>query len=156
MLTNPLVWAALLLGVLAGYFIRQFSAQRQADSAEQKIKNWLEEAKTQAKELVLDAKERASKLLEEVKTEEKARKVQLDKLEERLLKKEEGMEKQLADLASQKSSLEEESKKLNAAKGEADELRGKIMKELEKVANLTFEDAKKQILEKVKDESRND
>src|SRR3989338_6031643 len=102
MLTNPLVWAALVLGLAAGYFIRQAIAQRQANSAEQKIKNWLEESKSQAKEVVLDAKERASRLLEEVKTEEKSRKLQLDKLEERIIKKEEQLEKQLADFPSQK------------------------------------------------------
>ena len=92
MLNNPLLaGGVLLLGVLAGYFIRQIFAQRQANSAEQKIKNWLEDAKTQAKEVVLDAKEKAARLLEEVKNEEKSSKLQLDKLQERLLNKEEAV-----------------------------------------------------------------
>ena len=156
MLTNPLVWAALLLGIAAGYFIRQAIAQRQVNSVEQRLKNWLEDAKTQAKEVVLDAKERAAKLLEEVKGEEKLRKSQLDKLEERILKKEESLEKQLADFASQKLNLEEESKRLNAEKAAADELKQKVLQELEKVASLTFEDAKKQLLTKVKEDAKND
>ena len=156
MLTNPLVWAALLLGIAAGYFIRQAIAQRQVNSVEQRLKNWLEDAKTQAKEVVLDAKERAAKLLEEVKGEEKLRKSQLDKLEERILKKEESLEKQLADFASQKLNLEEESKRLNAEKAAADELKQKVLQELEKVASLTFEDAKKQLLAKVKEDAKND
>ncbi|MBI4992342.1 MAG: ribonuclease Y [Candidatus Harrisonbacteria bacterium] len=156
MLTNPFVWVFLLLGIAAGYFIRQYVAQRQASSAEQRIKNWLEEAKTQAKEVVLDAKERAAKLLEEVKTEEKSRKTQLDKLQEHILKKEETLEKQLADFTSQKLNLEEEMKRLVGEKAAIDDLRQKIMKELEKVASLSFEDAKKQLLEKVKEESKND
>lgn len=156
MLTNPLVWAALVLGLVAGYFIRQAIAQRQANSVEQKLKNWLEEAKSQAKEVVLDAKERAAKLLEEVKSEEKTRKVQLDKLEERLLKKEEQLEKQLADFVSEKLGLEEENKRLAAAKAEIDELRSQIIKELEKSAKLTLDEAREQILSKVKDEHKNE
>lgn len=156
MLTNPLVWAALVLGLAAGYFIRQAFAQRQANSVEQKLKNWLEEAKSQAKEVVLDAKERAAKLLEEVKTEEKGRKAQLDKLEERLLKKEEQLEKQLADFSSEKLGLEEEGKRLAAVKLETDELRSKIVKELEKSAKLTLDEAREQILSKVKDEHKNE
>lgn len=144
------------MGIAAGYFIRQTIAQRQANSVEQKIKNWLEEAKTQAKEVVLDAKERAAKLLEEVKTEEKSRKVQLDKLEERILKKEEALEKQLADFASQKLHLEEEGKRLNAERAANEELKQKIHKELERVSSLTFEDAKKQLLDKVKEEYKHD
>src|SRR3989344_7241843 len=156
MLTNPLVWAALVLGLTAGYFIRQIVSQSQANSVEQKIKNWLEESKSQAKEVVLDAKERAAKLLEEVKGEEKSRKLQLDKLEERLLKKEEQLEKQLAGFVSEKMGLEEEGKRLAASKLEMDELRSKIIKELEKSAKLTLDEAREQILSKVKDEHKNE
>ncbi|MBI3046142.1 MAG: ribonuclease Y [Candidatus Harrisonbacteria bacterium] len=156
MLTNPLIWAVLVLGLAAGYFIRQTVAKRQVDSAEQKIKNWLEESKSQAKEVVLDAKERAAKLLEEVKGEEKSRKLQLDKLEERLIKKEEQLEKQLADFGSEKSGLAEEGKRLAAAKLETDELRAKIIKELEKAAKLTLDEAREKILAKVKDEHKNE
>lgn len=144
------------MGIAAGYFIRQFVAQKQASSAEQKLKYSLEEAKTQAKELVLDAKERAAKLLEEVKGEEKSRKSQLEKLEERILKKEESLEKQLADFAAQKLNLESENKKISAEKAEIAELKGEIRNELEKVSSLTFEDAKAQLLNKVKEEYKND
>ena len=144
------------VGIFAGYLLRQTVAKRQANSAEQKIKNWLDEAKTQAKEVVLDAKDRAAKLLEEVKSDEKVRALQLDKLQERLLKKEESLEKQLADFASQKLGLEESEKKLQLGKAETDELRAKILKELERVGTLTLEEAKGQILAKVKDEHRDD
>jgi ribonucrease Y len=156
MFTSPFLWVALLLGIAAGYFIRQFVAQKQASSAEQKIKYSLEEAKTQAKELVLDAKEKAAKLLEEVKGEEKSRKSQLEKLEERILKKEESLEKQLADFAAQKLNLESENKKISAEKAEVAELKGEIRNELEKVSSLSFEEAKIQLLAKVKEEYKND
>ena len=144
------------LGILAGYFIRQILAQRQANSAEQKIKSWLEDSKNQAKELILDAKEKAAQLLEEVKNEEKSRKVQLDKLQERLLNKEETLEKSLAEIALKKGGLDEESKKINVVKAEAEGLRSKIKGELEKVAHLSFDEAKKQLLNQVKEESRVD
>src|SRR3989338_9271810 len=110
MFTNPWLWAALVLGIACGYVIRQVFASKHANSVEQKIKNWLEEAKTQAKEVVFEAKERAAKLLEEVKNEEKSRKVQLDKLQERLLNKEEALEKNLAEITLKKGGLDEESK----------------------------------------------
>ncbi|MDP3729168.1 MAG: ribonuclease Y [bacterium] len=146
MLTNPLFWVFLALGITIGYFVRQILASRQANSVEQKLKNWLEEAKTQAKEVVLDAKERAAQLLEEVKTEEKSRKAQLDKLEERLVKKEETLDTQVSDITKKHAINEEEARRVNAEKAQIDELRIKIMKELEKVANLSAEDAKKQLL----------
>ncbi len=154
MLTNPLVWVALLLGLAAGYVIRQTVASRQVGSAEQKIKNWAGEAESRSKEIILDAKERAAKLLEEVKGEEKSRKIQLDKLEERMMNKEEVMEKQFADVTSRRNSLEEEAKRVEALRAESDVLKSKILGELERVANLSVEDAKKQILQKVSEEHR--
>src|SRR3989338_4732572 len=156
MFTNPWLWAALVLGIACGYVIRQVFASKHANSVEQKIKNWLEEAKTQAKEVVLEAKERAAKLLEEVKNEEKSRKLQLDKLEERLLKKEETLERQFSEIATKHSGIEEEAKRLAVTKGEVDELRGKILKELETVANLSVEDAKKQLLNRVTEDYKKD
>lgn len=153
---NPWLWAFLVVGAIIGYFVRQVIVAGQANSAEQKIKNWLEEAKSQAKEVVLDAKDRAARLLEEVKNEEKTRASQLDKLQERLLKKEESLEKQLADFAGQKARTEEEAKLINASKAEVDELRAKIVKELEKVSKLSLEDAKNQILSKVREEHRDE
>lgn len=144
------------MGLAIGYFIRQFVAQKQASSAEQRIKFSLEEAKTQAKELVLDAKEKAAKLLEEVKGEEKSRKLQLEKLEERILKKEESLEKQLADFAAEKLNLESENKRISAEKAEIAELKSEIRKELERASSLSFEEAKKQLLDKIKEEYKNE
>lgn len=154
MLTNPFVWVALLLGIAVGYFIRHAVVSKQADSVEQKIKSWMDDAQSKSKEVILDAKERAAKLLEEVKTEEKSRKVQLDKLEERIMKKEETLEKQFADMTSQKMNLEEEAKRVNTVRAETDALKAKILGELEKVANLSVDDAKKQVLKKVTEEHR--
>ena len=145
-----------MLGLAAGYVARLFVAKRRVDSAENQLNEQLEKIKTQAKEIVLTAKEKAAQLLEEVKHEEKNRKIQLDKLEDRLLKKEESLERQLTDFSVQKISHEDNLKKLNAEKAVVDDLRGKIMGELERVANLSVADAKKQILAKVEDEHKSE
>src|SRR3989344_3950634 len=140
MLTNPLVWGVLLLGIGLGYYIRQTLASRQANSVERKIKVWLEEAQTQAKEVVLQAKDRAAALFEEVKKEEKERSVQLTKFEERLIKKEELLEKHLQDVTGQKSSLEKDSALVNVEKLKNEELKKSILTELEQISKLSFND----------------
>ena len=69
---NPAFWLALVfVGTILGYFARQFIAARQASSIEERLKRQSEEAKVKAKELILEAQERATTLLEEVKKEER-------------------------------------------------------------------------------------
>ncbi|MEK6884426.1 MAG: hypothetical protein AABY22_32640, partial [Nanoarchaeota archaeon] len=54
----------------------------------------------------------------------------MDKLEERIMKKEETIEKQFADLTSHKMNLEEEAKRVAVSRAETDVLKSKILGEL--------------------------
>jgi len=152
MFLNPFFWLSLAIAVALGYLVRHLIVSKQASSVEEKIKLKLEEAQTQAKGIVLEAKDKAAILLEELKKEEKEGRAQLTKFEERLIKKEESLEKQFADIVSQKGILEKAMTDVGAKKAEIEELRKEILVELEKVARLSVEDAKKQILHRIKEE----
>ncbi|MEK9154663.1 MAG: ribonuclease Y [Patescibacteria group bacterium] len=154
---NPIFWAVLaILGIVAGYFIRQFIGVRQASSIEQKIKRQLEEAKTKSKEIVLEAQEKATGLLEEVKKEEREQKLQLGRIEERILNKEELIEKRWVDLRSRESQVQEDVEKIKNAQVKINETKEKLSSELEKIAKLSEAEAKQKLLEgiesKYKDE----
>ncbi len=136
----------MLVGLAAGYFIRQLIAVKAANSVEQKIKRQLEEAKTKAKEIILEAQEKSTALLEEVKKEERESKIQLGRLEERLLKKEEQIEQEANDVKRKESQIVSDIEKLKTAKLELEELRQKAISELEKVAGLSHEEAKNLLL----------
>jgi len=150
MFSDPIFWLSLAIAVALGYYVRHLIVSKQVGSVEEKIKFKLEEAQTQAKGVILEAKDKAALLLEEVKKEEKEGKSQLLKFEERLIKKEEFLEKQFADIVSQKVFLEKGISDLGAKKLEIEELRKQILVELEKVARLSVEDAKKQVLDRIK------
>lgn len=152
MFSDPIFWLSLAIAIALGYFVRHLIVSKQIGSAEEKIKLKLEEAQTQAKGVILEAKDKAALLLEEVKKEEKEGKAQLVKFEERLIKKEEVLERQFADIVTQKGFLEKGIADLSAKKTEIDELRKQILIELEKVAKLSIEDAKKQILARLKED----
>ena len=140
---NPLFWGALIiLGIVIGYFIRQLIATRAANSIEQKIKRQFEEARSKAKEIVLEAQEKATALLEEVKKEERENKIQLSRLEERLLKKEEQLERQETDLKRREEQINQDIEKLKGVKSEIEQLKQKVVSELEKIAGLSTEQAK--------------
>jgi len=154
---SPFFWGVLtVLGLVAGYFIRQLIAAKQLNSVEQKIRRQIEEAKTKAKEIVLEAQEKSTSLLEEVKKEERERKIQIDRSEERLLKKEEAFEKQAVDLKSQNEHIDQEIEKLKTAKAKIDELKQKIETEMEKIAGLTAVEAKEKLLKDIQEKYRDE
>lgn len=147
---NLLVLGGAFFGLVAGYFIRQTIAARKADSLEQKLKSKEEEAKIEAKELVLKAKAKAASLFDEVKKEEADRKRSLDRLEGHLIKKEEVLEGRSQEAVGKQKRLEEDLAKIDSDKEEIEETYKKASQQLEKVSGMTVEEAKVHILEVVK------
>jgi len=140
---NPLFWAGLIiLGGIAGYFVRQAIASKNLNSAEQKIKKQIEDSKSKAQEIILEAQEKATGLLEEVKRAEKEGKIQLGKLEERLLKKEEHLDTQVSEIKQREEKSLQDVEKLKSLKLELEQLKDKATGELEKVSGMTAGQAK--------------
>jgi len=154
---NPIFWGALILvGLAAGYFIRQLISVRKASSVEKKIREQLENARGKAKEIVLDAQNKATDILEEIKKEEREQKSQLSRLEERLLKKEEVLEQERNDLRFQENKIKDDVEKVKSAKIQIEELKQRLGAELENIAKFTEAEAKEKILAIVKEKYNED
>lgn len=154
---NPfIVGGFLLAGTVLGYILRQLVASRQVNSSEQKAQTQLEAAKTEAKETILTAKDKAATLLEEVKQEERERKTQIVKLEERLLRKEELLEKKEGDLEFQQNRAEQEASRMKEIKNQIDALKQKAVGELEKISGLDRDSARKMLFSDLQELYRQD
>ncbi len=153
---NPLFWVILVIAGILGYFLRNFLATKGEGDVEQKIKKQLEEAKAKAAEIVLEAQEKSAGLIEEAKKDERARKIQLDRLEERYLSKDEAIEKEIGNLRIKESRLSENLENLKDKEAEIEELKKKIQLEVERIARLTPEEAKEIIFRKVSEEYQKD
>jgi len=150
MIGNPFVAVGILvLGAAVGYVLRRFVAAQRANSLEAKLRRELEEAKTQAKAILVEAKDKAATFFEEAKHEERNRAQQLDRLEERLLKKEEMLDRQRREFEKRESEVREELAKVQAARGEVTERERKADRELERIAGFTVESAKHELVERV-------
>lgn len=157
MTQNPILWGILVfVGLAIGYFIRQFVSVKQGSSLEQKFKKQIEEAEIKAGGIILEAQKKSANILEEIKKEEKEQKVQSSRLEERLLKKEEQLEKQWNDLRAQENQAKEDVEKIKVAKNQIAELRQKLSEEFEKTAKLTEAEAKEKLFESVKEKYKED
>ncbi len=149
-----LIYGGLLFfGAIAGYFVRQSLAARQANSLEQKLKVQVEQAKNEAREIILQAKDKAAALFETVQKEEKERKIQLSQLEQRLFKKDEDLAKQNKELSVREQSLKKESEELEEVKTDVGKTRDRALTQLEKIAGFTTKEAREQLLKQIEDEN---
>ena len=135
-----------LAGIVTGYILRQFVAQFRKDSVELEVKKLLLDAKTDAAKNIDEAKLKAEKLLVEARREAKERESQIRKLEEKLLEKEDLVEKRRSDLDSEINLLKKKAEEIRKIREDAEKIEDRKREELEKIAGLTEEEAKNQLL----------
>jgi len=146
----------LAVGIVAGYILRKTLAIKSKVAAESEAQGIISSAQNKEKDLLLQAKEKAIKIIEDAKVEEVERRKELAHLQERLEKREATFDQKLLELESHKQKTEEEKQKFEAAREEVKKIREEQFAKLEKIAGLTQEEAKKvlfdNIEERVKDE----
>ena len=152
----PLIVAigSLVVGSFLGYIARQSIAKRQADTAEAKIDKLITEAKSQAQEIILKAKDKVVKALDEIKREEVLREEEFRKSKQRLDRKEEILEAKSASLDKEENDLREKVEKVREIKTELERLKEEEIKNLEQIGKLSQDEAKKEILKLVEDKNK--
>ncbi len=141
--------AAFFAGGAIGYYGRKFFAKKQVESAEAKVSKIFTEAKDKAAETVLEAQNKAVKILEDAKADESERTRQIARNEERIAKKEDALDKKSSELEKQKEGLQEKSKQIMGIKEEVENIKTEQLEKLQKIAELDKERAKTIILERV-------
>ncbi|MBI2056478.1 MAG: ribonuclease Y [Candidatus Sungbacteria bacterium] len=137
------------LGAIVGYVARQLLVQQRSNSIEARLKKLIEDSRAEAKETLLEAKEKAAKVQEDAKREEKERLQQLRRLEERLIDRETSIDRRMQEGEKKNRELEERIERVKQIKTEVEESKGKIGKELERVSGLSKEDAIKEVMSHV-------
>ncbi|RME56072.1 ribonuclease Y [Candidatus Parcubacteria bacterium] len=142
---------SLLIGALAGYFIRHIIAIIRANSVEQRIREKIQDAEERAKKIVLEGEEKAASLLAEVRKEEKKRQERLDEVEQRLTRKEEALEKKHNVLLQQEKALRSKEDELRTAEKALEEKKNDVEKKLEEISGLSREEARERIIAEIKE-----
>ena len=155
-LNIPSIVLSVGIGLFLGYIIRQRIAQRYADSIETKLKTRIEKVRDEARDVVLEAREKATKILEESEEEKKKRKTQLDKMEERLFQREELIDKKQIETAEEEKENKRIFEKIQKLKTELEKLQKSELASLEKVAGLSVREAKEELLERTEKEYKED
>lgn len=162
---------ALGIGLFVGIFIYKISTEKRLGKVQTREQKIIEdamhkaeaEAKALKKEAILEVKEQELQLRNEFERESKEKKFELQKQEQRLLQKEDSLDKKEEAITKKNEALEQQKKELVNKEQELKKAQEKIdhqhelmIQELEKVAQLTKEEAKQILSNEILDEARHD
>ena len=146
--------AGLLIGAGVGFVLRRRADGTSLQQAEEQGKRILAEAETTQKELLLAAKEETLTLRNQLEAELKERRAEAARVEQRLTQKEENFDRKVEGLERREQSLRDRESSVERLRTEADELRQRQATELERVSNLTVDEAREQLLSAIEGEIR--
>ena len=144
---------SIVIGILVGYQARKTIISQKTKSAEQTAEKILEDANTQKKEVLLNAKDESLKIITQAKEEETKRREYLSNLEQKLLKKEETLDRKDQEMDQKRKEIEDKQKIVEKTKTEVEEIKKKEDEELIKISKLNKEEAKNILLDKVEKEN---
>jgi len=151
---------ALVVGGAAGYLVRRALAEAAVGSAEAEAKRLVEtaerEAESKQRELLVGAREEVQRLRAEFDREAREQRGEQQRLEKRVLQREEVLERKIEGLEQREGGLRQKEAELEHLRSGVDELRARQLAELERISGLQREDAKQVLLQGVREESRRD
>lgn len=155
---------ALISGILLGKLVFAKNTQKQIDESEQKAQRIIADAQIQAetlkKEKMLEAKEKFVQLKSDHDRDVMQRNQKLVDSENRIKQKEQSLnqkdqnlEKQIKENESIKENLNRQTEIVNVKRTELEKHQEEHIRRLEKVAGLSAEDAKAQLIESLRQEA---
>ncbi len=151
-----LLCVGLAVGVYIGYRIRQVNYQKEMGNLEAMRARLLEEAEKQARDTVLNAKDEALRLRVELEAEMERRSEKLRREEERLQSRRDQLDARQERLDKREQLLNKRQSILDKRTNDLDKMEEEQRQVLERVANLSAEEARDLLLERVAEETRQD
>jgi ribonuclease Y len=158
---EPLVVAAvgllaLAVGLVLGFAARAMFASRAMKEAEEKAALIVEKARSQQKDLILEAKEEKIRLQREAEDEARAKRTELANLERRLLQRDEQLDQRADMLEGRDRKLIDRERELDKSREEVARAHQDQVEALERVSGLSGEEAKTMLLDAVREEAEHD
>ena len=152
--------AGLGIGVIVGISYRKKVAEKEIGSAELEATRLINEAirsgESRKKEMLLEAKDEIHKSRTEHDKEVKERRAELSKQERRLEQKEATLDKKTEAFERKEEDLAKKLAKVAETQAQADAIKAEQLETLEKISQLTQEQAKQYLLQSVEEEVRHE
>ncbi|MGJ4850663.1 ribonuclease Y [Bacillota bacterium Meth-B3] len=155
-----LALVALAVGAAAGFLYRQNIMEKKIGRTEEFAKNLYDEAtrraEEQKKEKLLEAKEEIIRLKSELDKEVKDRRNEVTRLERRVSQREETLDKKLDNLEVREEHLNQKYKDAERLEAEAQQLHDQQQSELERISNMTLEEARQLLIGRIQKDAYHD
>ncbi|HVG96249.1 MAG TPA: ribonuclease Y [Chloroflexota bacterium] len=155
-LTLSIVLIVILAAAIAfavGHTMSKRTSAEHARLAQADTERILEEARTRQKELVLEAKEEAVKLKSAAEQDARERRAEVQRREQRLTQREEQFERKSEGLEKRDRQLTQQEHELESVRAEAERLEQAQRKELERIAGLTADEARAEVVSSIEAEA---
>jgi ribonuclease Y len=156
MVTIIVAVLGMAIGFGLGFLVRRYIIQDRIKQQQRQAEQQLEQAGKRASEIVLAAKDEALETRNAAEKELQRRRLALRREEERLQRRRDKVDQRQERLEQREQSLNKRQSALDKKRNQVEQMQQEQMATLERVAALSREEAKEELLAAVEEESRQD
>jgi ribonuclease Y len=158
---NPIILIVIIIlalgaGGAAGYFFQRYQADQRKKNQQERADNILKGASEQARLIETQSRENATKIVQAAESEMKERRIELNKEMERLDKRRSELDSRVDKLEQREQTLNKRQSQVDKRANEMDKIYEEQTKKLEFVAQMSQDDARKELFALVEKEARGD
>lgn len=155
----PLIIGLLIgvvLGTLALSYYQNSQGNKRRTQAEEQARAIITQAEDQANTTQREAEEKSRALLAEVEETTSRRRRELDKEDERLQRRREDLDRRLEKLEQREQNLNKRQSRMDKQQNDLNKLEEERVVALERIAQMTQDEARSELLHAVENDARND
>lgn len=153
---EPVTIVLAVAGLAVGFGANTVVTKRKLGSAQEQASKELSRAKREAGKVLDEARDEAAKLADNARKEEQTRRRELKDIEQRLVSREETLDKKLDELDKRAEKMRAAEGEVEGLKDEIRDIRKKQQEKLEKIAGLSKQDAAQKLMQMTERDIKND
>jgi ribonuclease Y len=146
----------LLLGLAIGYFVSRSQVEKSHRDQREKAEKFLQEIRDQARTIEIQARDNALKISQSAEAEINRLRSELTREDERLQKRRAELDVRMEKLEQREQAVSKHQSTVDRRANEIEKLHEQEMEELQRIAQMTVDEARSHLLAEVEKGARND
>jgi ribonuclease Y len=158
---NTALWMLIVLlgvalGIAIGYILRYFLTKGKDEQLEIEAEALLKNAREQALTIEIQAKDKALEIRQAAEADINRRRAEISREEDRLLKRREELDSRTDRLEKREQTINKRQSFLDKRANDLEKIHSQGMEELQRISQMTIEEARNVLLAEVEKDARND